>query len=482
MKRIILIFTVLCLCFLISCQISIDKGDTDTQKDTLTDFGTNTGKDTSSNDVITDTDSDIITDSDIVDTESDIITDTDINTDIITDTDINTDISTDTDIDTDISTDTDIDTDISTDKEKIYVITVIDQDGEAVKDAIVSIYDDLGDIIKTLTTNSEGKAVCSLKGSYFADIDSLPSGYTDSMPYCNLEENTVITVHNSNPNGSENRPYLLTSGLATYTVKAGKNLFFTIGEGDGRVFRIRDAKGLSLKYNNTVYASNENDEIILTLNNSGEAVIVLEGTSDKDTVITIEIFYEKTEIIKAESIQLHTSKEALASSESHKYFKWVADRDGMVMVLSMSENNDISLYNKSLDAWSQSTRGAMCQYMYARENDEIYVKVASLTNEEAIVQFAIYSLDATLIDNSIPIMDKLTTIALPSNKRMFFMINEAECTLKIQGEGKLYYNDEEYDISSLDSIILQSQEDGMPIFIEIENTSDALESYIVTVE
>lgn len=449
MKKAILIFFVLCLVFAVSCQISIDKGNTDTDKDVLTDFGSNTGKDTNVGDVITDTESNTTTDTD----------------------------KPNTDTDTDITTDTDI----ITDTEKVYVITVKDQDGLFVGDAIVSIYDNLGDVIKTLTTNSEGKAVCSLKGKYFVDIDSLPNGYTDNLPYTELIENTVITVNNNNPNGTEKRPYSLSNGLTTVEINANEQIFYTVSFGDNRTFRIRNTTGIKVTYGNNSYTPNGENEINFIMDKNQQTSLIVENTSNDSLSVTVEVFYQRTEIEKAESIKLHTNVEALVSTEETKYFKWVADRSGMVMVYSQTENNNIRLYNKTLNMWSQETNGNMCEYMYANEDDEIYVEVSTVSYDETNVAFAIYIYNATIMDDPIPLMNN-TTVTLLENQRFYFIIDKQECNIKIEGEGKLYYNDTEYDISSLDSLTLESQQSGMPIFFEIENTEDTLESYKITFE
>ncbi|MBQ4510251.1 MAG: hypothetical protein II984_05970 [Clostridia bacterium] len=449
MKKAILIFFVLCLLFTASCRISIDKGYSDTDKGALTDLGSNTGKDTGSDDVI-------------IDTESDTTTDTD---------------KTNTDTDTDITTDTDI----IADAEKIYVITVKDQDGLFVSDATVSIYDNLGDIIKTLTTNNEGKAVCSLKGKFFVDVYSLPDGYTDSMPHTELIENTVITVNNNNPNGTQKRPYSLSDGLTTVEINANEKIFYTVSFGDNKTFRIKNATGIKVTYGNNSYTPNGKNEINFIMDKNEQTSLIVENTSYDRVSVTAEVFYQRTEMEKAESIRLHTDVEALASAGKAKYFKWIADRSGMVMVYSQTENNNIRLYNKTLNMWSQETNGNMCEYMYANENDEIYVEVSAVSYDEISIVFAIYSYNATIMDDPIPLMNS-TTVALLGNQRFYFIINKQESNIRIEGKGKLYCNGAEYDISLLDSLKLESQQSGMPIFFEIENTEDTAESYKITFE
>ena len=427
MKKIILIFSIIFLTFLVSCQISVNKGDTDTEKDALTDFGTNTGT-------------------------------------------------------TDISTDTNINTDTDLDTEAVYVITVKDQDGLYVSDAVIAIYDSLGDIIKELTTNEEGKAVCSLNGSYFVDVISLPSGYIDDFPFGDLIENTIITVNNKNPNGTEERPYILTGGLTTSQLNPNEKIHYSIDNGDNRILKIRDAYGINVIYEGDKHTPNNEGEIIFILDKNAEASIIIENTSNEQKSITIEILYQRTEMDKAEEIKLHTNKEATVSINSAHYFKWIADRSGMVMVYSQTENNNISLYNKTLDMWSQETDGTSCEYIYANEDDEVYVMVSAWSSEEINVEFAIYSYDATIIDDSIPLMEEEIVLNLLGNQRFYFMINAGECTLSISGDGKLYYNNEEYDISEIDSLQLASQGSGMPIFFEIENTDSKTQQYTITIK
>lgn len=431
MKKIILILSILCLIFLASCQISIDKGDTDTEKDTLTDFGTNTGKDTSSSD---------------------------------------------------ISTDTEIDVDTNINAEKIYVITVQDQDGIAVSGATVTIFDKLGDTVKELITNEKGKATCSLNGEYLLDITSLPDGYTDNSPVTSLMENTIIIVENNNPNGTEKRPYYLSNGITPIALEARENQYYLIN-GDNQVFRIMEAEGLSVTYEGTEYTPNSEDIISFIMNKNEAALIEVENTLDVKRVCAIEVFYQKTDMDKAEAIRLHTEAEALVSSDESKYFKWAADRDGMVMVLSMVENNDISLYNKNNNMWSENTNGAMCEYIYASEDDEIYVKVSATTKEQTNVVFAIYSYNSTIIDDPIPLIKKSTDMSLLPNQRFYFVIDAREGILNVQGEiGKLYYNSEEYDVSEINDLQVSSENNQMPIFFELENKSEEVQTYTITID
>lgn len=375
------------------------------------------------------------------------------------DTDTNTDTNTDTDTST--NTDTDTNTDTGIEKEATYVITIKDQEGVVIANATIQILNEYDEEIETLTTDENGQATITLSNdeSYFADVLELPEGYLDIAGKTKLEnEDTVIEVESNIPNGTESRPYPVED---TNEIKLGANeTVFYVTYGGGRNILIENAQGLKLTYGaDEPREADEEGKITFKMPVADDLYdratrIKLENTTSEEKTYILTIYSDKGELDNPYDVVLDELTKITVEKEKTVYYKYVAEKDGMIVVYSETEDNNIYCYNTTTYVTSAYTNGAICEYIYANEGDEVMFYVSSNASKNYnSVEFKVNHYSGT-VEDPIPLYKEATSITLkPSQALTFTITSEVSSELVIEGNSIKLTMNETDTLPSEDGII-----------------------------
>lgn len=341
----------------------------------------------------------------------------------------------DNDTDTDTNTDTSSDTDSSVDTpvEKTYTITFKDEEDELVVGATISFLNPNEEVIKTLVTDAKGQVTITLTGTYYAEMTDSPEGYY----YLNIagrveldKEQMVIVVRNNTPDGSSLKPYPVTEDTTEIKLGAKSAVYYNIS-GGGRNFLIENAQGLKVFYgDDEAKEADEEGKISFKMpatDASNRLVVVkFENTTDEEKTYTLSIFSDKGQQDNPHSLELDTEVTELVEKEKIAYYKWVAVKSGMVVVLSDTEGNNITLENKTTSVVSSATNGGVCEYISVNAGDEIFVCVSSLgTDNYNEVKFKVNFHEGTEAD-PIPLYKASMDIKLQPSQRLSFKLTTEE--------------------------------------------------------
>ena len=365
------------------------------------------------------------------------------------DTDTNTDTTTDTD--SSISTDTDTDTD--TTKEIDYVITVNDQENTVIPNAKISILDKDEKTVTELVTDANGQATVKLKeDTYYIDVIELPEGYLDVVGKVALTtEENVVTVMNNIPNGTEGRPFPV-DALNEFTLNAGETVYYII-YGGGRTLLIENAQGLKLTYGSEEpLEADENGKIEYKMppiddTNDRQRKLKIENVTENEIPFVLQIVSEKGSIDNPYDIVLGENTKINVEKEKTVYYSYKAQKDGMIVVYSETENNNIYIYNLTTYATSSYTNGSLCEYVYANEGDEIMVYVSSNAQSRYNkVEFKV-SHNAGTKEDPIPLYKNENSFMLqPSQTLTFTVTPDVASSIVIEGNVTVNFNDEVLDV------------------------------------
>ena len=340
------------------------------------------------------------------------------------DTDTDTDTSADTSKYTNTDTDTDTDTQV---KEITYVITLSDQDGALISNARVSIFNGDNVVIEELTSNASGQVSVTLaEGTYYAGVTELPEYHLFAQDKVLIDSSDFsIVITNNTPNGTAERPYLV-EDLNEITLEANGTVYYA-SYGGGRNLLIENAQGLKFTYHtDEPMEADEENKIYLKMpvvddTNDRRRLIKLENTTDEEISFTLKIYSDKGAQDNPYDVVLDEVTKITVEKEKTVYYKYIAEKDGMIVVYSETSGNNISLYNTTSYVMSGYTYGSNCQYIYASQGDEVTIYVASIADKNYNqVEFKVSHYAGTE-EEPIPLYrDSESTFTLQANQTFYF--------------------------------------------------------------
>lgn len=378
------------------------------------------------------------------------------------DTDTNTDTNTDT------STDTNTDTDSDAVKEATYVITIKDQEGALISGARVAILNADSVVLAEQATDENGQVTFKFpEGTMYVDVVELPEGYLDIAGNVLLEnEDTVIEVENNIPNGTISRPYPV-EDLNEIKLGANESVYY-VSYGGGRNLLIENAQGLKLTYgDDEPREADEENKITFKMpvvdDLYNRAVLIkLENTTSEAKEYTLTIYSDKGELDNPYDVVLDETTKITVEKEKTVYYKYIAEKDGMIVVYSETADNNIYIYNTTTYATSSYTYGSVCEYLYANEGDEVMIYVASNASKNYnSVEFKVSHYAGTEAE-PIPLYKEETEFMLQASQTLYF-----KDATKIDGLACVEISGASY-VVTLNGEELTPSEDGI---IEISDVS-----------
>jgi len=322
-----------------------------------------------------------------------------------------------------------------------YTVTVKDQDGVPMSGAVVNFLLKTGVSVATVTVDQNGTASGTVKaGSYqvTVDQDSLPSGYVTSTVEATVQEGSAITVEVTNtiPNGTEARPFIIVDTETTLTLPANTTYFYTIYNANGRTLTLT-ADGVELVCGEKTYTP-ENGAISFVMEAEGERTPVSLKLTNKTAAeknVAVEIVsplgsnenpYVLTDLTGEQSVTV--------AKEATVYYKWTADKAGVLALTATTDTAAIFLYNTTTMAVTGTTSGKGCVYVKVSQGDVISLPVASTSREELSTVGFTLALYAGTADEPISVKAS-AAFRLEAGETYFFTRESGDQSIRIPVDG-----------------------------------------------
>ncbi|MBE6585090.1 MAG: hypothetical protein E7645_01030 [Ruminococcaceae bacterium] len=293
-----------------------------------------------------------------------------------------------------------------------FIITT--QEGTPMADLDVQLVatDTLNTI--SLKTNAEGKCeeVILTEGKYTVAYEELPEGHLPVDTQVTIVKGTIeyaLVIMDNNPNGTQERPFIITSDTTTVVIPAGAtHVYMTYGAKDCE-FTMTGAN-LTVSYKDTDYTPNEEGVINFPFVSDGPrdpAYVAFTNQTDADAEITFVIkpalgSYNNPILIENEG----ETVTATVPKDQTVYYKWVATGNGVavVKITEQGDKNQIAMTNLNTSANSYFTEGTGCEYLVVSKGDEILIAVAATGSAEFTeIPFSMYVYAGTT-ENPLPVL------------------------------------------------------------------------------
>ena len=274
---------------------------------------------------------------------------------------------------------------------KVDVTLIIkDQDGNPMNEAVVTVLPENEDgESATLTANDEGIVTVSLaEGTYTVRFDLLPEyvlGMDTVITVTAGMEPVALEVTDNTPNGSVDRPFVISEDSVTITVPAGVTYNFTLFGGYNRTLTVKDA-GVEILYKDETIVPDANGEIairIVTDSPRDHAYFALTNKSGDTREITVTLVSDPGTMDNP--IVIENMNEIITANipqDGIMYYKWIATADGTLIVSSADTINNISINNLTTYQVSDFSEGGESVSLSVHAGDEITVVVSVIGGDK----------------------------------------------------------------------------------------------------
>ena len=211
----------------------------------------------------------------------------------------------------------------------------------------------------TLESGADGTVSTKLvlgKYSISYDYDTLPSGCMPDSFSVDITANTsevLLTVIDNNPNGTLAKPFFIMEDVTPLTIDAGREVYYNC-RGSMR-YLIIESDGVVVTYEGAEYTA-EDGKIVVLISPELDESARFSIKNITDEALEISICMEAPKGSMENPIAMEgNSAQASVPAEGAVYYKYVADKNGVLVVSSENEKNDIRLSNQSTSVVTSNT-------------------------------------------------------------------------------------------------------------------------------
>ena len=237
----------------------------------------------------------------------------------------------------------------------------------------------------SLVSDSNGKATASLEiGAYSLDCDitTLPEGCTVITYGFKVTETTsavTVLISVNTPDGSSENPFFVSDTEIDVTLAAGEELFYNYRGTTEKYLTITEDE-VAVNYGgNTYLPENGVIEVLISPEKIAGSNIVfsIKNTGDATLDFTMQMI---APLGSVENPMELTENNGVASVSTEKtlYYKWTAYKDGVLVLTSPTENNEISItrvIENDVPLIGQ-TSGSGAAYLYVKNGESITIAVS----------------------------------------------------------------------------------------------------------
>ena len=263
-------------------------------------------------------------------------------------------------------------------------LTVKDQDGNPMAEAVVSILPVSGEgESATLTANEEGSVTVSLpEGEYTIRFDILPEyvlGMDTKITVVAGMEPVALEVTDNTPNGTEERPFVVSENSITVKIPAGETHHFTLLGANNRTLTYTNGDVI-VHYKDGVYHPDSNGLMELRMSTDSpreHSFFALQNTGAAEVELTVQILSDPGAIDNP--IVIETLGETITANvpqDDMLYYTWTATATGTLTVTSADTTNNISINNLTTSQVSDFSAGSESVSLSVTEGDVITIVVS----------------------------------------------------------------------------------------------------------
>lgn len=339
-----------------------------------------------------------------------------------------------------------------------------------------------------LVTGSDGTVKASLPvGSYSISYDeaTIPDGCTPDLFEIEVRESSIaftLAFTNNMPDGSVEKPYFISDSVTAISLDAGEELHYLYRGAANKYIQIC-SEGVSIIYNDTVYEAVDGMVQVQLQAQIGAAVsFSVRNNTDAAIEASMELLAPlgsmENPIVLSEN-----SAVAVVPANGTLCYQWTADKNGVAVVSSGNELNNISMVNMTTNAVSAQTGGSCCEYLPVNEGDTVIITVSSLAvDTESSIDFTVSSHLGTKED-AVPLLKDSVDISLGASVSLVFAADAGKTLTVSDADAAVIYGGKTYEPDEFGVIsITFGGNNGETAIFTLTNTSDNINGITITLE
>ena len=228
---------------------------------------------------------------------------------------------------------------------------------------------------------------------------------------------------------------------------------------------------MSVVYKDTEYKA-ENGKVTVTITPQMGEMTSFSIKNNTDAEIETEMSMLSPEGSMENPFNLEGNfAEVSVPADGAVYYKYVAEKNGILVVSSASELNNIALSNSNTYAVTSLTEGGAGTYMLVSEGDEVIIALSSTDSENA----AVIDVSVNCYEGSaepVPVIDDSIEISLAKNVKVSFVAETGKTVTLSNQSVTLTVGDQEYTPTSAEGVSVTLEGEGETAVFALTNNSD----------
>lgn len=337
----------------------------------------------------------------------------------------------------------------------------------------------LGEENYDLVSGEDGTVKADLPAGTYSisyDYDSLPSGcypYTETVEIAADTTEILLTIVDNNPNGTAEKPFFISEDVTAVSVEAGGEVHYVYRGAAMRYLTIEN-EGVSVTYKDTEYKAENGKVTVLITPQMGEMTsFFVKNNTDAKIETSMSLVSPEGSMENPYDFEGNSADISVPAGEA-VYYEYVAEKNGILVVSSASELNNIALTNTNTYAVTSFTAGAAGTYMLVSEGDSVIIAVSSTDAEnEAVIDVAVNCYSGTDGD-AVPVVTEFVEISLPAGAAVTFFAETGKTVGLSNPSVTLTVGDKDYTPTDDEAIALTLEGEGETVLFAISNNSEGM--------
>lgn len=360
-------------------------------------------------------------------------------------------------------------------------LTFADQDGTPMAALAVKLTTANGKTVDA-TTDEVGKCtVTLLEGKCSVSYDALPEGYLADDTAITVSKDTAeytVKIMNNIPNGTMDRPFIIVDESTAVSIPAGTSYVYVTYGAQERSFVMSGAT-LTVTYMDVEYTPDAEGGIRIPLISDGPrdpAYLTLTNSTDATVEAIFTIEADPGSLNNPHVVEnLGEAVTATVPKETTVYYQWTATKTGVLMVVSETEKNHITMTNMNTSVNSYYTDGSYCEYLAVTEGDVVQIAVAckdtSVDSTDIVFTLNAY---AGTAEEPVPLGKDTVTLGLKAGGSCVYSYAGTATTLTVNSKGiTLSCGDTIFEPDGDGVITLSLAGNGETVILTFENVTDS---------
>ena len=267
-------------------------------------------------------------------------------------------------------------------------VTVKDENGTPLSDISVVLRKENSNALSGMTNESGVVSGELVAGKYMLIVEGLPEYWYATGNYSTIQVNATstafeVTAVDNTPNGTTEKPFPAEDAesgeTAVSQMPAGATYWYTT-KGESRYLVIENSN-IKVSYEGTEYLPDVGGTVRVLLSTSDvneNTMFAVINTADSVNTVTIGFEALPGTLGNPYVATLGVEQTATVKAGYSVYYTVTADKSGWLVLSSLSDTNNIMLFNTTASTVSNATNGAKTAMLYVNQGDVIRVTVSTL--------------------------------------------------------------------------------------------------------